>query len=323
VFHWWRKQKVISNTIEVISTNISTIKGTIKKPVREISIDENGVVGDAHAGQASRQVSIMAQESIERFAAENNRKIGPGEFAENLTIRGLDLPKVSILDRFRIGPVELEVSQIGKECHGEGCAIFQQIGKCLMPKEGIFCKVIKTGKIKPKDEIIYEPKVLRFSIITLSDRASRGEYEDKSGPVVKRHLENFFENKSRNIKVENIIMPDSESNLKKELEIAFKDNIDAIFTTGGTGVGPRDITVDVVLSLTDKSIPGIMESIRIKYGREKPNALLSRSVAVVKCKTLIYTLPGSTKAVNEYMEEILKTLEHLIFMLNEVDVHSR
>ncbi|MHC4843013.1 MAG: molybdenum cofactor synthesis domain-containing protein [Planctomycetota bacterium] len=313
----------MSNKIEVVSTNISTIKGTVKEPICEISIDNSGVVGDAHAGQTSRQVSIMAKESIERFAAQNNREIKPGEFAENLTIRGLDLSKIAILDRFRIGSVELEVSQIGKECHGEGCAIFQQIGKCLMPREGIFCRVIKAGKIKPKDEIIYEPKILSFSIITLSDRASRGEYEDKSGPTIKRYLENFFENRSWNIKVENIIIPDSESSLKKELEIAFKDNTDAIFTTGGTGVGPRDITVDIVLSLTDKLIPGIMESIRIKYGREKPNALLSRSVTAVKGKTLIYTLPGSTKAVNEYMEEILKTLEHLIFMLNEIDVHSK
>ncbi|MHC4130454.1 MAG: molybdenum cofactor synthesis domain-containing protein [Planctomycetota bacterium] len=314
---------MISNTIEVISTNVSTIKGTVKEPALEISIDKNGVVGDAHAGQASRQVSIMAQESIERFAADNNRKIGPGEFAENLTIRGLDLSKVSILDRFRIGPVELEVSQIGKECHGEGCAIFQQIGKCLMPKKGIFCRVIKTGKIKPKDEIVYEPKVLRFCIITLSDRASRGEYEDKSGPEVQRHLNNFFEDRNWNIEIEKLIIPDSPQILKKELQGAFKTNTDVIITTGGTGIGPRDITVDVVISIAEKTIPGIMESIRVKYGQDKPNALLSRSVAAVTGKTLIYTLPGSTKAVNEYMKEILKTIEHLIFMLNDIDTHSR
>ncbi|MHC4271573.1 MAG: molybdenum cofactor synthesis domain-containing protein [Planctomycetota bacterium] len=314
-----------SNKIEVISTNVSTIKGTVKESALEISIDKNGVVGDAHAGQGRRQVSIMAQESIERFAADNNRKIEPGEFAENLTIQGLDLSKVSLLDRFKIGPVELEVSQIGKECHGEGCEIFQQIGKCLMPKEGIFCRVIKTGKIKPKDEIVYEPKILRFCIITLSDRASRGEYEDKSGPgpEVQRHLNNFFEDRKWDIEIEKFIIPDSPQILKKELQSVYKTNTDVIITTGGTGVGPRDITVDVVLSISEKTIPGIMESIRVKYGQDKPNALLSRSVAAVRGKTLFYTLPGSTKAVNEYMKEILKTIEHLINMLNDIDTHSK
>ena len=99
------------------------------------------------------------------------------------------------------------------------------------------------------------------------------------------------------------------------------NDFDIIFTTGGTGIGPRDITPEVVKPLLDKEIPGIMESIRIKYGMEKPNALLSRSIAGVMKKSLIYTLPGSVRAVNDYMSEILKTLEHLIYMQRGIDAH--
>ena len=94
-----------------------------------------------------------------------------------------------------------------------------------------------------------------------------------------------------------------------------------MITTGGTGIGPRDFTHDVVRRLLDKEIPGIMEFIRIKYGTDKPAALLSRSVAGVMGKSLIFTLPGSLKAVNEYMAEISTSLMHMIHMLHGLDSH--
>lgn len=94
-----------------------------------------------------------------------------------------------------------------------------------------------------------------------------------------------------------------------------------IFTTGGTGIGPRDITVETVRPMLDKEIPGIMEYIRIRYGADKPNALLSRGVAGIAGNALVYTLPGSLKAVDEYMTEILKTLKHTVLMKYGLDVH--
>jgi molybdenum cofactor synthesis domain-containing protein len=94
-----------------------------------------------------------------------------------------------------------------------------------------------------------------------------------------------------------------------------------VITTGGTGVGPRDITPEVVKELLDKEIPGIMEMIRMKYGAEKPNALLSRGVAGLMGNAFVYTLPGSVKAVNEYMSEITKTLKHLYLMRMGIDSH--
>ena len=97
--------------------------------------------------------------------------------------------------------------------------------------------------------------------------------------------------------------------------------VDIIITTGGTGIGPRDITPEVMQKFIKKEIPGIMEMIRWKYGVEKPAALISRAMAGVNHKTMLFALPGSVRAVNEYMTEILKHLEHLIYMIEGVDRH--
>ncbi len=309
------------NKIKILSVNISKKKGVIKHPVKEIVLNLKGIVGDAHAGDWHRQVSLLGIESIEKFEKLANRKINYGEFAENITTKGIELYKTTPFDRFKIGELELEVTQIGKKCHSDSCAIFREIGNCVMPKEGIFCRVIKPGKIVPGNIMLYYPKVFNILVITLSDRASKGEYEDKSGPKIKELTENYFKEINWKFKIENKIIPDDPQTLKKLLLNAKENNIDVIFTTGGTGIGPRDFTPEVVKAVMDKEIPGIMELIRIKYGQEKPNALLSRGVAGVMGNSLIYSLPGSVKAVNEYMSEITKTLQHLIFMLFGLDVH--
>ncbi|MBW1873271.1 MAG: MOSC domain-containing protein, partial [Deltaproteobacteria bacterium] len=123
----------MSKMAEVFSVNISKEKGTIKQPVDSIDLDLDGIVSDAHAGPWHRQVSLLSQESIQHFSEEIGRKIEPGEFAENITMQGIDLSQASLLDRFRIGPVELQLTQIGKKCHGDACAIFREVGKCVMP----------------------------------------------------------------------------------------------------------------------------------------------------------------------------------------------
>jgi molybdenum cofactor synthesis domain-containing protein len=309
------------NDPKVISVNISEKKGTIKHPVEEITLTGTGVMEDAHAGDWHRQVSLLAVESVEKFSREAKRKIDFGEFAENITTQGIDLPKCHIFDRFRIGETELELTQIGKECHGTACAIFKEVGNCVMPKEGIFCRVLKTGKIRPNDRIVHVPKVFRVSIITLSDRASGGIYEDRSGPRIKEILNAFFSARNQRIEILNVLIPDDADALGKLLIRQKNDGSDFIFTTGGTGIGGRDITVETVSGLLDKQIPGIMELIRVKYGMEKPNALLSRGVAGTMGKTMVYTLPGSVKAVTEYMKEITKTMDHALFMLHGIDQH--
>ncbi|MBI9037366.1 MAG: hypothetical protein JEY97_04465 [Bacteroidales bacterium] len=307
--------------VEIISVNISEKKGTIKKAVDEIVLDENGIKNDAHAAPWHRQISLLGVESFEKFEIIASRKVNYGEFAENITTKGIELYKTHPLDRFILDSIELEVTQIGKKCHGDSCAIYREVGSCVMPKEGIFCRVIKPGTIKPGQTMTYIPKVFKVLIITLSDRAFKGIYPDKSGPKIKDLTEEFFSKTNREFEIGSTIIPDDKEQLQSILLEAKKNKIDFIFTTGGTGIGTRDFTPEIVSGLLDKEIPGIMESIRIKFGSEKPNALLSRGVAGVMDNSLIYTLPGSVKAVQEYLSEIFKTLLHLKFMLHNLDVH--
>lgn len=140
-------------SISVISVNISTEKGTIKIPVPEITINAKGVAGDAHAGDWHRQVSLLAKESIEKWGKQAKREVNYGEFAENITTQGIILYETKPGDHLKIGDVELEITQIGKKCHGTGCAIFREVGNCVMPLEGIFARVIRQGTVKAGDEI--------------------------------------------------------------------------------------------------------------------------------------------------------------------------
>ena len=308
-------------SIKVLAVNISVKKGTIKKPTDSIQLTEIGVVGDAHSGNWHRQVSLLAKESIDKFAEEAGRKINFGEFAENITTEGLLLHTTKPLDRFIGKNIELEVTQIGKKCHGDNCSIFREIGNCVMPKEGIFARVIRHGKLKADDILVYQPRVIKILIITLSDRASRGEYADKSGPQINNLAQKYFSEINRQTEVKQVLIPDNAQLLRFHIEQAVEDEIDVIFTTGGTGIGFRDITPETVKPLLDKEIPGIMELIRVKYGMKKPAALLSRGVAGLKNKTLIYTLPGSVKAVTEYCDEIFPTIEHSLYMICGLDNH--
>jgi len=311
----------MSETLEVVSVNVSEEKGTAKRPVERIVVDARGVVGDAHAAAWHRQVSLLAAERIEEFSRQVGRRIQPGEFAENVTTRGIDLRRVAPLDRFRFGEAELEVTQIGKACHGEQCAIFREVGRCLMPTEGLFCRVLRGGAMEPGDAGEYVPRVLGVHVITLSDRASAGEYPDRSGPEIRRLLEEFFEPKRWHVEIVSALLPDDAEALTGAIRSARGAGADVVFTTGSTGVGPRDVAPETVGALCEKTIPGIMEHVRVKFGSQKPNALLSRGVAGVAGTCQLYTLPGSVRAVREYLGEILKTLEHLIFMLHGIDLH--
>ena len=307
--------------IKVLSVNVSEKKGTIKVPVEKIFLTNIGIEGDAHSGKWHRQVSLLGKESIDKAEHEVGRRLAYGEFAENITTEGLPLYRMKPLDRLEYGKLLLEVTQIGKKCHGANCSIFQETGNCVMPKEGIFCRVIGDGELKAGDLLEYRPRVISVHIITLSDRASQGIYEDKSGPLLRNLSETFFSEVGRSATIENSVIPDDEIQLEAQLKSLIEKDTDIIFTTGGTGIGPRDITPDVVKALLDKEIPGIMEMIRVKYGMQFPNALISRSVAGVAGKTLIYVLPGNPKAVKEYSDEIFKTVEHSFRMLYNIDEH--
>lgn len=291
---------------------------SFKIPVPFIELSENGIRGDAHGGNWHRQLSLLGTESINKMESILGCAIKYGEFAENITTSGFPLFEMKPFDRLVSGSVILEVTQIGKECHGAKCVIFRETGECIMPREGIFACVIQPGTLKAGDTIEYHPKVLKIAIITVSDRVSQGLFIDKSGPLLKKLLLDFFATRSIDLDFKMDIVPDTEDILRALILKMANNNVDIIFTTGGTGIAPRDIAPEVIKPMLAKEIPGLMEMIRVKYGMQFPNALLSRSLAGVIGQTLIYALPGSPGAVKEYTEEILKTVEHSLRMLHRV-----
>ncbi len=140
----------------VVAVCTSLKKGERKTPAAAVELRENhGIVGDAHAGDWHRQVSLLAQESISKMKALG-LDVDAGDFAENITTEGIDLCSLPIGTRLAVGATLLEITQIGKECHTR-CAIFYQAGDCVMPKEGIFARVLKGGEVKPGDPISLAP----------------------------------------------------------------------------------------------------------------------------------------------------------------------
>ncbi|MCI6567778.1 MAG: MOSC domain-containing protein [Dysosmobacter sp.] len=138
---------------QVVSVNISERKGTAKHPVPEIQLKyRHGIVGDAHAGDWHRQISLLAEESVDTMRALSPVPLDAGVFAENINTRGIDLKRLPVGTRLRVGETEVEVTQIGKECHSD-CAIKKAVGKCVMPTEGVFAVVIREGAVRPGDDI--------------------------------------------------------------------------------------------------------------------------------------------------------------------------
>ena len=136
----------------VVSVCISERKGERKVPVPSVAlVADHGVRGDAHAGDGHRQVSLLAVESIEKMRRKG-LTVSAGDFAENVTTEGILLPELPVGSRVRIGAAVLEVTQIGKECHAR-CAIYHQAGDCVMPREGIFARVVEPGEVSPGDAI--------------------------------------------------------------------------------------------------------------------------------------------------------------------------
>ena len=293
---------------KILAICTSPRRGTLKTPVPSaVLTPEWGIVGDAHGGSWHRQVSLLSAEKIEAF--RQKLWVDYGAFGENLVVEGFDLATLPVPSFFAIGDAVLEMTQIGKECHSD-CAIRRQTGDCIMPREGVFARVIAGGEIRVGDEVTLLPPPenppLRAAVITLSDKGSRGEREDKSGPLIVKMLA------AAGYKVEEtLLLPDEAAALKAQLiRLADGRQVNLILTTGGTGFSPRDITPEATFAVADRNAPGIAEAMRYHSLSITPRGMLSRAASVLRGKTLIVNLPGSPKAVQENLEYILPSLEH-------------
>ena len=303
---------------KLLAICISEKRGTQKHVIPKATLIENfGIENDAHAGKWHRQVSLLAVEKIEAFRAKG-AMVEYGAFGENLIIEGFDLRAIPVGTKIKVGNTLLKLTQIGKECHSH-CAIYHQVGDCIMPREGVFAEVLQGGEIQPGDEVSLLPlekdRPFTAAVITLSDRAAKGEYEDKSGPMAVEMLE-----KAGYEVLETIILPDGKPRLQAQLiRLADQRQLDVIFTTGGTGFAERDVTPEATIAVCDRMAPGIAEAMRWYSLQITPKAMLSRQASGIRGKTLIVNLPGSPKAVKEDLEFILGPLEHGLGILRGTD----
>ncbi|MDR1800714.1 MAG: molybdenum cofactor biosynthesis protein [Lachnospiraceae bacterium] len=300
---------------------ISREKGTPKEKTAKAKFIENfGIEGDAHAGNWHRQVSLLSLDKVEKFC-EGKIDIPAGAFGENLLVSGIDFKAFPVGTRFKCNDVLLEITQIGKECHSH-CAIYEKIGDCIMPREGVFARVLKGGWIyegdvlqqekgNPQDRTIGTKETVRAAVITISDRCYANVAKDLSGPLLKEILSN-----SGYKVAEALILPDEREMIERELiSLSDETDIELIITTGGTGFAPRDVTPEATLAVATRNAPGISEAIRASSMKYTGRAMLSRGASVIRDNTLIINLPGSPKALKEGLEAVLPYLEHGIKML--------
>lgn len=297
---------------KVLATCISEIKGVQKRNVHTVNlIEDYGIEGDAHAGKWHRQVSLLSWNKIEAFR-QRGAEVDDGAFGENLVVEGIDFRTLPIGTKFKCNDVVLQLTQIGKECH-HGCAIFQKMGECIMPREGVFTKVLKGGVISEGDDLEILSYPLRVAVITSSDAGFAGKREDKSGPTICKMMSDAGYNV-----VERIVLPDEKEQLKAKMaQICDENAADLILTTGGTGFSPRDVMPEATKEISQRDVPGIPEAMRAYSLQITGRAMLTRAAAGIRERTLIVNMPGSPKAVQECLEYILPHLEHGLEILTE------
>ena len=327
----------MEGTVKAVCT--SSVKGVRKEPVKEAClIEDYGIEKDAHAGKWHRQVSLLSWEKVQEFN-KSGAGVSDGDFGENLLVSGINFRSLPVGTRFLICPAEevvhaaadnlteetvhsaglknegavggalLELTQIGKACH-HSCEIRKRVGVCIMPTDAVFAKVVRGGMVKPGDRVRVLPpdpdRPYTAAVITLSDRAFSGVYEDRSGPKAAEVLKAAGYDV-----VEMILLPDDQSRLERELgRLADQRQVSLVLTTGGTGFSERDRTPEATMAVADRNAQGIAEAIRVKSLAVTDHAMLSRGVSVIRKKTLIVNLPGSVKAVQESLGFILGALDH-------------
>jgi len=304
---------------KVLAVCTSPEKGTAKHNVERAEfIAGHGIKNDAHAGPWHRQVSLLSHQKIEDFRARG-AKVEDGAFGENLVVGGIDFRSLPVGTILECNEVILEMTQIGKECHSH-CAIFKVMGDCIMPREGVFARVIKGGSIGVGDEMLVRQDSTaetgfpnRVWIITSSDKGFRGEREDQSSQVIQE-----ITAASGYVFAGYTLLPDVRTELEMEMRRICDNGLaELILTTGGTGFSPRDCIPEATAAVAERLVPGIAEAMRAQSMNVTKRAMLSRAISAIRGKTLIINLPGSPKAVRENLSYIIPDLRHGLDILLE------
>lgn len=309
----------MSGTLQHICTSQKKGRAKDQLDTAELRI-EHGIVGDVHAGNWHRQVSLLDVADID-VMRNLGVELKPGAFGENLGVEGIDLDVCGIGTRIRIGQAELEITQIGKTCHHR-CAIYYTAGDCIMPRAGLFAEVRQGGVIRTGDpvEIVLgvSREALQTAVITVSDRCSRGETIDTSGPALQTLLRD-----SLNAHVAfATTVPDDETPLAELLTHLCDRSLDLVVTTGGTGFAPRDVTPEATRAVIEREAPGLAEEMRRRSVEVTPHAMLQRGICGIRGRTLIVNLPGSEKGATENLQFILSALPHAINHLRDQPGHD-
>lgn len=300
---------------------ISARKGIAKHEIPSARfLVEHGMEGDAHAGEWHRQVSLLAHLDIE-FMRSKGLTLAPGAFGENLVIDGIDTDDLGVGSRLRIGDVLLELTQIGKVCHAR-CAIYYATGDCIMPRSGLFARVLEGGELMPGIPVEVVHKVdrsaIQAAVITVSDRCAAGKTLDTAGPAVASLLSETLSSHIAWIKT----VPDETDLIAETLSDFCDRKVDLIVTVGGTGISARDVTPEATRRIIERELPGLAEAMRATSTLYTPHALLSRAVAGIKSQTLIVNLPGCRSGAVENLGAIFPALPHAVKMLRGETVHA-
>ncbi len=271
----------------------------------------HGIEDDAHAGPGHRQISILAAEDIEVMRRSGLAELTYGDFAENVILSGVNLEALGLGSRLSLaGDVELGITQLGKECH-QRCAIYRQTGDCIMPRLGLFARVLRGGRVAagdPAEVLETVPRThIQAVILTVSDRCSRGEAVDTAGPAVALLLASSLPAHVYAVRV----VPDDADEITGRLKhYCDGHSIDLVVAVGGTGFAPRDVTPEAVAGVLHRPTPGLDEAMRRASLEKTPTAALSRGVSGIRNRTLIVSLPGSERAAVENLAAILPALPH-------------
>ncbi len=290
---------------------ISEKKGQRKTPVESVSVQADfGIVSDAHGGKWHRQVSLLTAEDIETVR-EKLPDIKPGDFAENIIVSGVDLAAMGLGSRLRIGnEVQLSITQLGKVCHTP-CQIYHLTGDCIMPRLGLFARVLQGGQIRVGDEVevleVVPRETYQVVVLTISDRCSRGEADDTAGPAVADLLKASLSAHIYTVE----ILPDEQQLISDRMKhYCNGHSIDMVVAVGGTGFSPRDVTPEATRGVIERPTPGLDEAMRFASLSKTPHAMLSRSVSGICGQTLIVNLPGSLRGATENISAVIGALGH-------------